>query len=148
MIHRVRLPFPGFDELRADARAEGYRFIDRLAGEWESGKNRFDAQGEMLCGYSESGLLLAVGGLNRDPFADRVDTGRIRRVYVRPAWRGRGIGAALVTALTAEARRSFGRVRLRAENLDAARLYERLGFAPLEEPNATHVLVLDADGDC
>ena len=83
-ISKIRLPIGGLDELRAEARAEGYNFIDRLANEWESGMNRFDASGETLCGHLENGLLVAVGGLNRDPFAGRADVGRIRRVYVRP----------------------------------------------------------------
>jgi GNAT superfamily N-acetyltransferase len=47
----------------------------------------------------DQGLLVAVGGLTCDPFAGRLDTGRIRSVYVRPAWRNQGIGRALVTAL-------------------------------------------------
>lgn len=131
---------PGLDELCAEARAEGYNFIERLASEWESGGNRFDAPGEILCGHVDRRLLVAVGGLNVDPFAGHAEVGRIRRVYVRAAWRGKGIGAALVTALTDEARKNFACVRLRAENPDAARLYERLGFVPVEDSSATHIL--------
>jgi GNAT superfamily N-acetyltransferase len=85
-------------------------------------------------------LVTAVGGLNCDPFAGRPDMGRIRKVYVRPGFRGRGIGGALVTHLVAEARKHFGCVRLRAENAKAARLYERLGFVPVDSPDATHLL--------
>lgn len=146
-ISRIRLPISGLDELRASARAEGYNFIDRLANEWESGTNRFDAPGEMLCGYIEDGLLVAVGGLNRDPFVHRADVCRIRRVYVRREWRGKGIGAALVRALIEEARRNFACVRLRAENPRAARIYERLGFEPIADPNATHILTFDSAAD-
>ncbi|MDR3753517.1 MAG: GNAT family N-acetyltransferase [Terracidiphilus sp.] len=132
------------DELRAEARAEGHNFMERLANEWQSGTNRFDAPGEMLCGYLENGLLVAVGGLNHDPFAGRADVGRIRRVYVRPAWRGKGIGTALVSALINEARQSFACIRLRAENPSAARLYERLGFEPIADADATHILIFDS----
>jgi hypothetical protein len=49
-----------------------------------------------------------------------------------------------VTALVEEARKSFKCVRLRAENADAARLYERLGFLPIENPDATHILVFES----
>jgi GNAT superfamily N-acetyltransferase len=146
-ISKIRLPIGGLDELRAEARAEGYNFIDRLANEWESGMNRFDASGETLCGHLENGLLVAVGGLNRDPFAGRADVGRIRRVYVHPLRRGRGIGAALVSALIDESRVNFACVRLRAENPGAARLYERLGFEPITHPSATHILILDCPAD-
>ena len=145
-ISKIRLPIAGLDELRADARAEGYNFMDRLANDWQSGVNRFDDPGEMLCGHLDNRLLVAAGGLNRDPFAGRAEVGRIRRVYVRPAWRGRGIGAALVNVLIEEARRNFACVRLRAENPVAARLYERLGFEPMADANATHILYFAAEG--
>jgi len=32
-------------------------------------------------------------------------------------------------------------VRLRAENADAARLYERIGFVPVSNPDATHIIL-------
>jgi hypothetical protein len=42
------------------------------------------------------------------------------------------------------AMQSFRCVRLRAENTDAARLYERIGFSPIANPDATHMLVFYA----
>ncbi len=142
-ISKIELPISGLERLQSEARAEGYRFIDTLVEEWVSAQNRFDAPGEALCGHLEDGLLVAVGGLNLDPFAGRPDMGRIRRVYVRQAWRNQGIGRALVTALVNEARACFHRVRLRAENADAARLYERIGFVPISSPDATHIIVFE-----
>ena len=141
-IQKIRLPIPGLDLLLAEARAEGYNFVDTLAADWESGKNRFDGPGEILCGHLDQGLLVAVGGLNLDPFEGDPQVGRIRRVYVRKTWRGQGLGTALVLALVAEARKTFSIVRLRAENDSAARLYERLSFQPIPNPDATHVLLL------
>jgi len=139
-ILKIELPIPGLDELRTEARKEGYRFLETLVDEWASGKNRFDAPGEILCGHLDQGLLVAVGGLNCDPFAGRPEVGRIRRVYVRDAWRNKGVGKALVSTLVDEARKHFHLVRLRAENPGAARLYERLGFTPIASPDATHIL--------
>ena len=141
-LHQIELPAPGLTELQADARNEGYNFIETLVKEWSSGENRFDAPGEVLCGCTDQGLLVAVGGLNRDPFTISSGVGRIRRIYVRPAWRNRGFGRALVTSLIEHARKNFGYVRLRAENPTAARLYESIGFIPSPESNATHVLSL------
>jgi len=97
----------------------------------------------MLCGHLDQGLLVAVGGLNCDPFAGRPEVGRIRRVYVRPAWRNKGIGRALVISLIEQARTHFRCVRLRAENEEAARLYERIGFTPIANPDATHILIFE-----
>jgi GNAT superfamily N-acetyltransferase len=142
-IRNIGLPIPGIELLQADARQEGYNFVDRLIEEWASGVNRFDVPGEILLGDLDQGLLVAVGGLNVDPFAGRSDMGRLRRVYVRPAWRNRGIGGALVASLVEHARKGFSCVRLRAENADAARLYESMGFVPISSPDATHILSFD-----
>jgi GNAT superfamily N-acetyltransferase len=142
-IQKIELPVPGIERLVAEAREEGYDFIETLVDEWASVENRFDAPGETLCGHLEDGLLVAVGGLNLDPFAGRPDIGRVRRVYVRPAWRNKGIGRALVTTLVVQAKTHFRCVRLRAENPGAARLYESIGFSPIESPEATHILFFD-----
>jgi len=139
-ICRMELPAPGLELLQSDAKAEGYGFIVRLVREWESGVNRFQEPGEILFGHLEEGRLVAIGGLNCDPFAARPEIGRIRRVYVRPAWRKKGIGRALVSALIEEARKSFDSVRLRTKNPEAARLSESLGFAVIACPDATHIL--------
>jgi GNAT superfamily N-acetyltransferase len=136
----IALPVEGIVELQAEARSEGYEFIDTLVREWASGANRFDVPGECLMGYFDRAILVAVGGLNVDPFAADPRMGRVRRVYVRRQWRRKGIGRELVSALITEARLSFQCVRLRAENPEAARLYERLGFVPIQVPDATHIL--------
>lgn len=106
-IQRIELPLPGMDELRNEAHEEGYNFIDRLVNGWLSGENRFDKQGEVLRGCLDQGVLVAVGGLNRDPYTDAADVGRIRRVYVRPGWRNQGLGRALVASLVDDARKHF-----------------------------------------
>src|SRR5271155_2445404 len=131
-IQKIALPIPGIEQLHAQAKEDGYNFIDTLVDEWASGANRFQAPGEILCGHLDHGQLVAVGGLTIDPFTSESHTGRIRRVYVRSAWRNKGIGRALVSTLIEEARKNFRHVRLRAENASAARLYERMGFAPID----------------
>lgn len=79
----------GFAHLADEARAEGYRFVDRLHGDWISGNNRFNAGGERLLGLVAQDGLLAIGGLNIDPYAAASGTGRLRHLYVRPRWRAR-----------------------------------------------------------
>jgi GNAT superfamily N-acetyltransferase len=142
-IQQIELPLPGIEQLQREAQDEGYKFIERLVEEWSNGVNRFDAPGEILCGCMDQGVLVAVGGLNRDPFVALSDVGRIRRIYVRPAWRHKGIGEALVTTLIENARKTFRCVRLRADNRRAAQLYERIGFSYRPDSNATHLLTFD-----
>jgi len=139
----IELPVPGFEQLRIEAVQEGYLFIERLWKEWENGENRFTAPGERLLGGLDQAELVAVGGLNQDPFERRSGIGRVRRVYVRPAWRNRGIGQLLVRTLVENARTSFTALHLRTDNPAAARLYEQIGFSRCLAPNATHVLNFD-----
>jgi putative acetyltransferase len=60
------------------------------------------------------------------------DFAEVKRMYVRPSARGRGVAQALLKRLEAEAR-SAGLLLLRLETGDrqvaAMRLYERAGFA-------------------
>jgi len=141
-IRPVTPPIPGFRPMAAEAAAEGFEFLDRLAAEWQTGANRFDGPGETLLGVFDGEELVAIGGLNRDPFLGDPAVGRIRRIYVREAWRNTGIGTDLVSALLARAAETFEQVRLRAVSRDAARLYERLGFLPIDDAHATHALPL------
>jgi GNAT superfamily N-acetyltransferase len=139
-IRKIQLPAPGIESLQAEARQEGYEFIDTLVEEWASAKTRFDGPGETLCGGLDLDLLVAVGALSCDPFAGLPEMGRIRKVYVRQAWRNQGVGRTLVSVLVDQARRHFSCVRLSAENDGAAHLYERLGFVPISSPHASHIL--------
>ena len=142
-IHPIELPVPGLEQLQAEALQEGFLFIERLWQEWENGKNRFAAPGEKLFGCMDQAALVAIGGLNQDPFEGRRRIGRIRRVYVRPAWRNKGIGEALVHTLVEDAQTSFTTLHLRTDNPTAARLYERVGFSRSLALNATHILGFD-----
>lgn len=61
-----------------------------------------------------------------------VDEIHINNVALRPAFRARGLGTALLTHVLAEARRlgaSRATLEVRASNVGAQRLYARLGFA-------------------
>ena len=84
-------------------------------------------------------LLAREGGVAAGCIAFRDSRNRIcemKRLYVRPAFRGRALGELLVTRLIAEARHSgYGRMRLdtvSSSMQSAIHLYRRLGF--LEVP--------------
>jgi len=74
--------------------------------------------------------------------------GEVKRLYVRPQFRGSGLGKALVNALAAEAR-AIGYAELIADTIPkvmatALTMYERLGFEHVElysneTPEAQHI---------
>jgi ribosomal protein S18 acetylase RimI-like enzyme len=61
--------------------------------------------------------------------------GEVKRMYVDPAFRGRGVGRALLERLITSAReRGYREIRLGTlhEMLEAQALYRSLGFTPIE----------------
>ena len=124
--------------LEAEAVAEGFRFLTRLIAEWHSGANRFDQPGECLLGVFNSGQLIAVGGLSRDPYAGP-DVGRLRRVYVAQASRERHVGKALVGQLLERAAQQVRVVRLSTDTHEGAAFYLRCGFESIQDEHATHM---------
>ena len=139
-VRRITLPLSEFEPLAQEARGEGYGFVDLTLRDWGAGRDCFDGPGGLFCGSFEGAVLVAIGGLSRDPYLNDPQVGRLRRIYVRAAWRRLGVGMQVVEFLLAEAKKSFRVVRLRAENEGAARLYERLGFCPVMDPDASHTL--------
>ena|SRR5215813_11849314 len=53
----------GFDEMRTEARAEDYNFLERLATDWTARTIRFDQSGEALIAAYSSGVLAGIGGI-------------------------------------------------------------------------------------
>ena len=56
----------------------------------------------------------------------------IEELYIRPAFRGRGLGAEFLTSVREEFPSARLRLEVEPENAGAVALYERLGFTPLE----------------
>jgi len=140
-IDDVRTLEGWIEPMAAEAAAEGFGFVDRLVREWQSGENTFSAAGERFLLARVDDRAVGICGLNRDASARDGATGRLRHLYVRPAWRRHGVGKALVEEVLGSARSSFSRVRLRTDTAAAGAFYAALGFAGSTEPNATHVYV-------
>jgi len=85
------------------------------------------SQGRLLLGWAEGG---AVGCVGVRPLNAAVC--EMKRLYVRPAFRGRGMGRRLAQTAVEEAR-AIGYSAVRLDTLpvmqNAIRLYEDLGFA-------------------
>jgi GNAT superfamily N-acetyltransferase len=128
--------------LAADARSEGYGFVDRMIGAWHSGEDRFSRAGEALLMARADDEIVGVCGLNIDPYAHDPATGRLRCLYVRPRFRCRGVADLLVSRLIAGSPQTFQRVRLRTYNPVAVRFYAARGFRACSEADASHVMDL------
>ncbi|MGE0047292.1 MAG: GNAT family N-acetyltransferase [Hyphomonadaceae bacterium] len=100
---RITDELPDLSTLRAEARAEGYRHMERLADEWESGAQRFDKPGEALFAVFMEGEVAGIGGVTREPNEPDGAVLRARRLYVRPAYRKLGVGRAIAGAIVQEA---------------------------------------------
>src|SRR5262245_38383084 len=112
-IERIdELPLDQLQPLIEESVRDGFRLVRRLADEWEDGTNRFARPGEILLTARRAGRLVGICGLNVDPYVSDARIGRVRRLYVEVNERRRGVGKALVSAIIAEARRSFDLLRL------------------------------------
>ena len=125
----------GFDALRAEARAEGHSFVERLAADWEAHRMRFDRHGEVLLAARVTGVLAGIGGLTIEPVL--AGALRMRRFYVRPSFRRTGIGRKLATALLERARSTSPLVTVNAAPASFP-FWESLGFAPDNRDGHTH----------
>ncbi|HEV7268957.1 MAG TPA: GNAT family N-acetyltransferase [Falsiroseomonas sp.] len=141
-VARLAVPPDGFEELAADALADGERMLEVLREDWNAGLVRFDAPGEALFAAYAGDALLGLCGLTRDPYLKAEAVGRVRRFYVRRAARRHGAGRALLAALAeGSAAAGWPRLRVRAP-VSAFAFYERCGFLrAVGEPSATHVRV-------
>jgi GNAT superfamily N-acetyltransferase len=133
----------GFDALRAEARAEGYSFIERLAADWEAHKMRFEHQGEALLVAHVAGELAGIGGLTIDPVLPGAL--RMRRFYIRRPFRRLGIGRKLATALLERARSTSRLVTVNAAPASVP-FWETLGFTPDRRDGHTHLRYFEAGG--
>src|SRR5688500_13328129 len=120
------IPIAGFERLLEESLTEGFGHLQRLLDDWRSGANRFDAAGGTLLGAFDDGALVAVCGLNHDPFAQKKRIGRIRRLYVAASHRGRSLGRMLVTELINRGRTNFDVLTVRTGTDGGAEFYERL----------------------
>jgi GNAT superfamily N-acetyltransferase len=96
-------------------------------------------RGRFLVGYDDRGPV-AIGGLR--PLGD--DVAEIKRMYVVPRARSRGVGRALLTALEDAARElGYARVRLDAglEQRHSRALFTDAGYRPVPPYNGNHIAV-------
>ena len=126
-VVRLQDGLPGdFDCLRAAAAAEGWRHLDRLSAEVEAGAPVFLA----LFAVREGGGLAGIGGLTQEPSPDDgAPALRLRRLYVHPDARRRGVGRTLASALIQEGLDSVRRLTVHTDDAHAEAFWRAQGFA-------------------
>jgi ribosomal protein S18 acetylase RimI-like enzyme len=143
MIGRVELLVPNeLDGLVIRSLEEGFKFVQRLRDQYESGINRFDQRGEALLLARDASEVIAVIGLNIDP-EGQPDVLRVRRFYVLPEYRRQGLGQKMLLEVIELARVARAKVlELHTDNPHAARFYDRNKFQALTSSNPSHRLEL------
>jgi len=89
-----------------------------------------DGRGAFLVAF-RSGQPVGCGAVRRI----ETDTGEVKRMYVTPQERGRGVGRAILNAIEAEARAlRFSRLVLETgvRQTEAQALYQRAGFSQID----------------
>lgn len=128
-----------FGDLVAEASGEGVRNMTLLVESWLVGV-RFQNDGEALLAAFLAGELAGIGAMTPEPAALE-PAQRLRRFYVRPALRRRGVATALASALIHE---GFDSVRLLTVNARAsgaaAPFWEAQGFVRDASGPWTHAL--------
>jgi GNAT superfamily N-acetyltransferase len=112
----------GLAPLLTASQTEGFRFVTRLVAKIADGN--FEEPGAALFGAYDYGVgLVGVVGLTRDPYVAEPygkEVGRVRHLYVLPAYRSKGADRALLAALVGEARLHYRVLQLRTDTPAAA----------------------------
>jgi GNAT superfamily N-acetyltransferase len=142
MLQLVRLfdELPdGFDDLVAEASGEGVRNMALLAEGWKAGA-RFQGDGEAILAAFLVGALAGIGAMSVEPAASE-PARRLRRFYIRPAMRRRGVATALASALIHEGFDSVDVLTVNARaSKAAAPFWEAQGFVADASGPWTHVM--------
>lgn len=145
-VRRItQFPPIGFGQLREEAAAEGFSHIEHLAEDWANRTQRFQLDGEALfVALADADRLAAIGGVTHDPELPPTEALRVRRLYVRPEFRRKGVGRVLLQRITEHALRHAPAVVANAGATPASDFFEKSGFEPVDEPAHTHRLTRGA----
>lgn len=138
LVERINALPDDIDGLLVQSIDEGFNFVRRLIADFDTGKNRFDQPGEALFAALDGERLVAIGGVNIDPFESASGIGRVRRVYVLPECRGSGVGRQLMGAIEAHAAKHFRQLNLYTDTVSAAQFYQRLGYVAVSLDGVSH----------
>jgi GNAT superfamily N-acetyltransferase len=138
--------FTASDLLRLNdlAKLENVNVVSKLISSWSDNKSFFGERGEGLwiARTTESGEVIGVGGITICP--TRPECRRVRRFYIAPQWRRRGVATALANKCIERAKSAgVSTVTCHAAASAMAPIFwESLGFVPVRDSEITHVMHL------
>ena len=129
------------------SKKEGFHMVQRLVDEFQQGSNKFERQGEFLLVAFDGEKLVACGGLNIQ-FSEDEETnksqsnrkiGRVRRFYVLPEYRRRGVAKRLLQELEKRAKPQFSALCLDTDIANAVQFYTKQNYVFVaNHPNYNH----------
>jgi GNAT superfamily N-acetyltransferase len=143
IAHISEIEERSINHLLEESLSQGFWFVERLICDYRSGLNRFDKFGEVLLAASVQGAVVGIGGLNRDPYLNDPNVGRLRHLYVESVWRRHGIGRLLATQLIYEADQHYQLLTLRTDTPAADEFYKKIRIQDspdLEKHNASSTI--------
>ena len=141
LIEFTDLNFFLINSLLNESRTSGYDFIQRTIDDWYSGVNKFSKPGEKLWGLVLATDLIAIGGINLDPYVEDINIGRVRHLYIKEAYRRKGYATLLMNAIIDEGRQHFTVLRLFTDNPAASEFYGTLGFEKINGFKVSHIRI-------
>lgn len=135
-------------QLVQESEKEGYRFVTRLVTEFEDGTNTFSKPGEALfCVVGNDGEVIAIGGINKSPFAQDTEVARLQRFYVLDKVRRQGVGTLLQQAIIDHAKDHFKEITVRTDSAKADAFYRACGFEFDDSASeTTHIMRFENKG--
>lgn len=128
----------GLTSLAGHAEREGIRIVATVLERWSDGTERFDGDGEAILAAVSRDEAIGIGGLSRCPHVEGAL--RVRRFYVAPTWRRRGVARSLATELIAAGWAHTDLLTCNAgASTAAAPFWEAMGFVPVDTDGITHV---------
>ncbi|EJS68782.1 hypothetical protein ICY_02178 [Bacillus cereus BAG2X1-3] len=116
------------NHLLQESKEEGFNFLTKLVNEYETEINTFNKTGECLYGIFQEGMLIGIGGLNKDPYTEDNKIGRLRRFYISKDYRRIGLGKLLLNRLLSHAEKYFQVVVLHTDTKQGDMFYTANGF--------------------
>jgi GNAT superfamily N-acetyltransferase len=131
-------------QLNDFAKSENINVVSNLISSWSDNESFFGERGEGLwiARSTESGEVIGVGGITICPTF--TEGRRVRRFYIAPHWRRRGVATALANECIERAK-SAGVSTVTchaAASAMAPRFWESIGFEPVRDSEITHVMHL------